>query len=714
LRLAVLTLLLPASLIAQQSGTGVVDITVQEPMGMVVGLLIRSAGRMARTDSAGHARLVLPAGRQIISVTRIGYKPTNMPVDVVADSAITVRIPVEMAVAMEEVRISATRTERLAGETPIPVEVVDDMEVDENTLMAPSGITMLLNETPGLRVQAASPSLGTGSVRILGLPGQYTAMLADGLPLYGGGSSALGPLDISPVDLQRVEIIKGAASSLYGGQALGGVINLVSKLPTGKSEVLLNRRMLGVTDAATWLSRQLTSGTGVSLLASGTTQSSADIDGDGWADQARAQRWNVRPRLTASDDRGRILFVTAGYGYDTRTGGTLGAALTPTGVSFREGLTSRRADVGATATLPLHGEGNAAFRFALSSSSRNRVFGGGPREDEDISTGFLELTRSYVRERVTLVVGTSAQLDDFENSLNGAFDHRWITPSLFATSEQALGPLTVSASVRGDAHPEAGVQVTERLAAMVKPGRGWSVRASVGTGFAPPTATTEETEAIGLRSIRPAAALRPEHSVGSMLDVNGSVAGAELLVTAYASRVRDAIQLADAADGSGDGILTNTRESTRIAGVEGAVVWRFDGGRFLGTYGYGRGSRADATTGAREPMPLLPRHRAGGDLMFEREKTYRAGIEGIWYGAQSLDDNPYRSGSRPYLYLMAIVMRQFGRVEAVANFENLLNVRQTDTDPLVRPLPATGGRWTTDVWAPLEGFMANAAIRYRW
>ena len=100
--------------------------------------------------------------------------------------------------------------------------------------------------------------------------------------------------------------------------------------------------------------------------------------------------------------------------------------------------------------------------------------------------------------------------------------------------------------------------------------------------------------------------------------------------------------------------------------------------------------------------------------MFEREGKYRGGIEGIWYGVQPLDENPYRTQSRPYLYLMAIYMRQFGQLEVVANFENLLNVRQTTTHPLVRNSPTTGGRWTTDVWSPLEGFMANAAIRYRW
>jgi hypothetical protein len=100
--------------------------------------------------------------------------------------------------------------------------------------------------------------------------------------------------------------------------------------------------------------------------------------------------------------------------------------------------------------------------------------------------------------------------------------------------------------------------------------------------------------------------------------------------------------------------------------------------------------------------------------MFEKPGEFRLGLEGIWYGRQALDENPFRSESKPYLYVMAIAVRQLGRFEAVANFENLLDVRQTETDPLIRPSPGTGGRWTTDVWAPLEGFMANVAIRYRW
>jgi iron complex outermembrane receptor protein len=711
-----LVLFVTAPLEGQKPDSGTVNVTVREAMGMVEGFLIRSETRSTTADASGRARLVLPAGRRSLVLTRIGFVPKRVTVVVIADSAVSVTIDVAMEdkmAAMEEVTISATRTERLAGKTPLRVEVLDEMEVDENTLMAPSGITMLLNETPGLRVQPASPTLGTGSVRILGLSGQYTAMLADGLPLYGGAASALGPLDISPVDLKRVELIKGAASSLYGGQALGGVINLISKPPTGQSELLLNRRTMGVTDAATWLSRRLSEHSGVSLLVSGTMQSAADADDDGWGDQARARRWGLRPRFSFSDASGRSLFVTAGYGYDDRQGGTLGSALAPDGSPFREGLIGRRADAGLTLRLPNFDSGHVAVRLALSTNGRERLFGSGPIERDRISTGFAEITRMAKWERGAVVVGAAVQADAYHNKLNSAFDHDWVTPGLFVTGDRDIGPITMSASIRGDRHPATGVELTERLALLVRPAEDWSVRLSGGTGFAAPASMTEEVEAIGLRAIQPST-LTAERSVGGMLDLNGHILGAELLVTGYGSSVDGAIQLADVGDPARSGALRNAAGATRVGGAEAAAIWRFGESKFLLTYGYARGTRTDAETGQREAVPLLNRHRVGSDLMLERPGVYRIGIEGIYYGRQVLDDDPYRNQSKPYLYAMAIAMRQFGPVEVVANFENLLDVRQTKYQPLVRPAPTVGGRWTTDVWAPLEGFMANVAVRYRW
>ena len=200
-----------------------------------------------------------------------------------------------------------------------------------------------------------------------------------------------------------------------------------------------------------------------------------------------------------------------------------------------------------------------------------------------------------------------------------------------------------------------------------------------------------------------------------MLDVSGRLLGAEFLLTGYGSAVERAIQLVDLHDADMNGALRNSEGPTRIGGVEAASIWRFGGdNKFLHTYGYAKGTRTDAESGAREPVPLLNRHRVGADLMLEKPGVYRVGIEGIYYGRQVLDDNPYRTESEPYLYAMAIAMRQFGPLEIVANFENLLDVRMTKDQSLVRPTPAVGGRWTTDVWAPLEGFMANVAVRYRW
>jgi len=713
--LSLLLLLGIAPLQPQQSDSGTVHVTVQEPMGPVEGALVRSDNRSATTDANGRARLVLPAGRRTLIVSRIGYVPKRVTVTVVADSTISLTIDVDMEDAMETelVTVTATRTERLAGETPTRVEVLDEMEVDENTLMAPSGITMLLNETPGLRVQPASPTLGTGSVRILGLPGQYTAMLADGLPLYGGAASALGPLDISPVDLKRVELIKGAASALYGGQALGGVINLVSKPPTGRNEVLLNRRTMGVTDAATWLSRRFSEDAGLSLLASGTVQDEADPDDDGWGDQPRARRWGVRPRFSSVGASGRSLFITAGYAYDDRQGGTIGSAVAPDGQPFREGLTGRRVDLGATLRLSRADSGHVAVRLALSTNGRERRFGGGPIEQDRISTGFVELTRMTKAERGDLVLGAAVQVDAYHNQLNPSFDHDWVTPGLFITGDRDIGSVTVSASIRGDLHPETGLELTERLAILFRPAAEWSVRLSGGTGFAAPTSMTEEVEAIGLRAIQPSS-LDAERSAGFMLDLSGPVLGAEFLLTGYGSFVNRAIQLVDLGTPELSGALRNAAGATRVGGAEAAAIWRFPAGRFLLTYGYADGTRTDAETGAREAVPLLNRHRIGGDLMLEKPGVYRLGIEGIYYGRQTLDDNPYRGESEPYLYVMAIAMRQFGSLEVVANFENLLDVRQTKHDPLVRPAPTVGGRWTTDVWAPLEGFMANVAVRLRW
>ena len=160
--------------------------------------------------------------------------------------------------------------------------------------MTPGSVAMLLGETTGLRVQTIAPSLGAANVRIQGLRGRYAQLLADGLPLYGAGGDSLNLLQVPPLDLGQVEVIKGAASALYGPAALGGIINLVSRRPRGGRD-----RGPAQRDVAAGCRRHLLArprrpadGRSWTLLTGFHGQRRQDLDDDGWSDSAglRARR----------------------------------------------------------------------------------------------------------------------------------------------------------------------------------------------------------------------------------------------------------------------------------------------------------------------------------------------------------------------------------------------------------------------------------------
>ena len=225
-----------------QADSGVVQVTVAEPMGPVEGVLIRSAGRSAQTDAAGRTRITLPAGRQVLSLARIGYQPQQVPVLVVRDSvvSVTVEFVMDMAAELEEIKVSTTRIERLAGDAPIRVEVLDEMEVDENTLMAPIGITMLLNETPGLRVQSASATLGTGSVlkrkKMVGIARVVMARRERIMMLEAFGKGIMGTTLLYPYEIRSEEgVFEEIPELKLPDQMVGLAEDIIDKM-TGEFE----------------------------------------------------------------------------------------------------------------------------------------------------------------------------------------------------------------------------------------------------------------------------------------------------------------------------------------------------------------------------------------------------------------------------------------------------------------------------------------------
>jgi iron complex outermembrane receptor protein len=675
-----------------------------------------SAGSARRvTDASGEATLSLAAGEHTIVVEKEKFLTQTMHVTIAAGATSTIAVVLPPApVVTEDIIVSATRSERRLQDEPLRVEVLGRDEIEEKLLMTPGDIAMMLNETAGLRVQVTSPSLGAASLRIQGLRGRYTQLLSDGLPLYGGQSGSIGLLQIPPMDLGQVEVIKGVASSLFGSSALGGVINLVSRQPSEEAEheVLVNRTTQGGTDGMLWLSGPIRDRWGYTLLAGLDHQRREDVDEDGWADVAGFTRVVARPRLFWNDRAGKSAFVTAGLTAENRRGGTVAGRTVPDGSPFPEALDTRRGDAGVVTRLVV-GARLLGIRGAFMTQSHMHEFGDAIERDVH-RTAFAEVSLTGTTGAHTWVIGSAAQTDRYRSTSVPGFDYTFIVPSVFAQDDITLTrALSVSISGRLDDHNKFGVFLSPRFSALLRFGSGWTARASAGAGYFAASPLTEETEAAGLSKLRAADLSEAERARTFSVDVGRTLGFVELSATVFGSRVTDALAIRASGSAAPGYDLVRLDGPVRVRGGEMLASFRWEGFAIVGTYTYVHATEPDVLTGARVSTPLTPRHAAGLVTMWEREDVGRAGLEIYSTGRQVLDENPYRDRSEPYVYFGMLGERQFGRWRVFVNAENLTNRRQTKFDPLVRRSRNYDGRWTVDAWAPLEGRVANAGLRVR-
>jgi iron complex outermembrane receptor protein len=675
----------------------------------IPGAAVVVNGVASTTDDRGVASTTVMPGRVEIVVAKEGFEPVSLSVEVRAGEERTIPIDLNPQTEIaEHVTVSATRTDRGLEDQPMRVEVLDREEIDEKLMMTPGDIVMMLNEMGGMRVQATSPSLGAVSVRIQGMRGRYTRFLSDGLPLFGEQVGSLGLMQIPPVDLGRVEVIKGVASSLYGAGAMGGVVNLVSRRPGVKPErqLLLNRSMRGATDADFWYSTPLSDRWGMTLLATANGQQRTDADGDGWADLPKHARAVVRPRFFWDDHAGRTFFATAGATWEDRTGGTMpGTALSAAGGPYIEALDTRRFDVGS-AFQTLAGNGYVwSARGSWSGQRQNHDFGGIIERDRH-DTGFGELTVRRAIARHTLIGGIAIEHDRYQPIDLPHFSYTFTVPGVFVQDDVDVAAwLAISASARLDRHSAYGTFVSPRLSGLVRRG-GWSSRLSYGTGFFAPTPLTEETEAAGLTRLTVIGPLAAERGRSASFDVTRRSGPFSTTLTLFRSSVSDPVEV-ERADRF---LLRNLPDPTTNTGVEAVGIWRSEDFSLVANYAYVR-SR-EASEAGRVDVPLTPRHSIGLDAAWEWEGAWRLGIEWFYTGAQRLEANPYRDESRPYNVFGVLATRRVGHALLFINGENLTDVRQTKWDPVIRPTRGVDGRWTVDAWAPLDGRNINGGVRW--
>lgn len=708
-RLIVVALLVVCGGAVTSARQSAVRIEVRADDRPVEGARVTAGEATATTDAAGRAALVLPAGAIAITVTKDGFVDVSTTITVVAgeDASLVVTLADVPTVEDEVIVVATTRTGRRLEDQPTRVEVLGREEIEEKMLMTPGDIVMMLNEMGGLRVQATSPSIGAASVRVQGMQGRYTRFLSDGLPLFGQQVGGLGLLQIPPMDLGQVEVIKGTASALYGAGAMGGVVNLLSRRPEAEPvrDALLNRSTLGATDAVLFLSGPLGRGWSASLLGGGHSQTRQDVDGDGWADVAAYMRGVVRPRLFWDGGDGRSAFVTAGLTHENREGGTMdGATLPGTGESYVEALDTRRYDVGATAQAIWKERYVVTARGALAWQRHTHAFGA-TRERDAHDTAFAELAVRGASGRHTWVAGAAYERDHYTPRDVPRFAYRYDVPGLFLQDDIDLAPwLSVSASGRVDQHSEYGTFVSPRLAALVR-SAGWTSRLAVGQGFFAATPLTEETEAAGLTRLTVVRPLKAERGRSASLDLTRALGPGTWTVTAFASRVVDPI----AVERDGPYLLFNREEASTNVGMELLATVR--GGPFAATSTYTYVRSRETAAGGRRDTELTPRHSAGLVGMWEPEGVGRVGLEIYYTGRQRLEVNPYRERSAPYVVVGLLAERRLGKVRVFVNAENLTDVRQTRYDALLRPRAGVDGRWTVDAWAPLDGRVVNGGLR---
>lgn len=616
----------------------------------------------------------------------------------------------------DEIIVQATRSGRRLQEEPVRVEVLAREEVEEKLMMRPGNVAMILSETGGLRVQVTSPALGAANIRVQGMDGRYTLLLADGLPLYGGQASSLGLLQIPPTDLGQVEVIKGAASALYGPSALGGMINLVSRRPadTPEGEVLLNASTRGGQDATGYASAPVAEGLGASLTGGYHRQTSQDIDGDGWIDMASYERWTVRPRLFWEGATGATAFLTAGAMNEQRLGGTLPGQTTPDGSAFPQAQDTDRFDGGLVVKVPVGDTTSLHVRSSAMTQKHHHVFGDVTENDRH-TTLFAEASLSGKSGGTAWVGGAAWQRDSLGSHTFPTFNYAFEVPGIFGQVEQEItGDVTLAGSARLDFHDTYGTRFSPRLSLLYKPGP-WTIRASGGRGFYAPTPFVEEIEAAGLSRLEPLGKLKPETATTGSLDIGYARGPIEANVTLFASDMNDTTRIEPVGPaGLANRVrLINVPGQTRIRGTELLLRYRQNGFTVTGSYVYVDATEPDPDAAGRRTVPLTPKHSASVVAMWEEHDKGRLGFEVYYTGKQPLEDNPYRTSGKPYFEIGLLGEIVVGKARLFLNAENLLGVRQTRFDSLLRPGRAPDGRWTVDAWAPLEGFTLNGGIRLR-
>ncbi len=278
-----------------------------------VNILIKGTNMGTVTDRSGHFKLNnLPVGPCVIVARALGYKLQEKEVVMERDKAVNIFFELEEdIIEMEGIVVTGTRTAHYVKDVPVRTEVVTVRELENKNA---ANIFEALEGVPGIRVEQQCQSCNFSMVRMQGLGGEHTQVLINGQPLYSGLAGVYGLQQLSTLDIDRIEIVKGAGSALYGSSAVAGAINLVSKDPTFEPTTTIGIQMGRYNSNRYDVSSSIRmNNIGLNVYAQKLTGDVIDETGDGHSRDQVKQKDGISDRIAQTlTNLGFSLFV-----YDT-------------------------------------------------------------------------------------------------------------------------------------------------------------------------------------------------------------------------------------------------------------------------------------------------------------------------------------------------------------------------------------------------------------
>lgn len=685
----------------------------------VVGakLSIRGLEISATSDSTGKVELRnIPNGEQIIEIFADGYEIQELkltfPLADQGERQILLKVN-----EVGEVIINSTRTGREIEDEPTRVEAIDEEEIDEKSSMRSSNVSMILNESTGIKVQQTSATSYTQSIRIQGLDGRYTQILKDGFPAFGGFSGSLSILDIPPLDLKQVEIIKGSASTFYGGGAIAGVVNFISKEPQEKpvTSLIFNQTSALGTDFSIFNSQKFNR-FGYTVLGSANYQKEYDVDEDDFTELPKTKSFNINPRLFFYPDNKTRLMIGNSTSVQNRKGGDVFVIRDQADNSHQ------------------YFENNNSFRN-ITTFQFDRDFSEGRKiitkqsfaffnrkiEIPDYSfdgrqfNSYTDISYYHSIENHSLVFGFNAVYDKFEenprgNDLVRRNEMRTTFGGYIQDSFNLTNKLSLDTGFRLDAVKDYGVFALPRVSLLYRFTSNLSSRFGFGYGYKTPSLFTEEAETLLFENVLPIGnALKAERSRGVTFDVNyrntiGEKFSYSINQMFFYTQIDNPLILS-ATDGGAFRFI-NADQPVQSSGFETNLRASYNIVKLFAGYTL-TDAKARYLSGS-QFLPLTPKSKFNSSLLFEKEEDFKLGFEAYYTSSQFLR-NSFKA--EPFWVLGIFGEKSFGKFSLFVNAENITDTRQSRFGTVV--FAPHQNPTFSEIYTHTEGRIFNGGIKIR-